>query len=167
MRPNTRGGLSLTARVLVPAVRRSLALRGSGGAAARALGTKEIVPAMATPDASMICRRVRSVGLSFSLIAACPFRSRRKLATNSIRCWSGIAAFRMLLPDMSDGGAEMAGRYGLILTHTHTHTLVSTKIIFKHRTSKVAEGDKQEAGHLPCNTCDRRRGSGERSDRRR
>jgi hypothetical protein len=33
----------------------------------------------------------------------------RKLATNSVWCWSGIAAFCVLLPDISDGGAEMAG----------------------------------------------------------
>ena len=33
----------------------------------------------------------------------------RKLATNSGWCWSGIAAFCVLLPDISDGGAEMAG----------------------------------------------------------
>jgi hypothetical protein len=33
----------------------------------------------------------------------------RKLATNSVWCWSEIAAFCVLLPDISDGGAEMAG----------------------------------------------------------
>src|SRR5882762_8300788 len=82
-RPNTRAALPLTARVLVPAVRRSSASRGSDAAAARSFVRKGIVPAMATLDAR-ICRRVRSAGLSFSLIAACPFRSIRKLATHLI-----------------------------------------------------------------------------------
>ena len=36
----------------------------------------------------------------------------RRLATNSVWCWSGIAAFCVLLPDISDGGAEMAGDRG-------------------------------------------------------
>jgi hypothetical protein len=39
----------------------------------------------------------------------------RKLATNSVWCWSGIAAFCVLLPDISDGGAEMAGDLEQIL----------------------------------------------------
>src|SRR6266481_3751357 len=73
IRPNTRAGLPLTARVLVPAVRIKLAVRGSGAAEACVLGRKGIVPAMATPDAR-ICRRLRSVGFSFSLIAACPWQ---------------------------------------------------------------------------------------------
>src|SRR5580700_1733044 len=67
MRPNTRAGLPLTARVLVPAVRRSLPVRGSGAAAARVVGRKGIVPAIAAPDART-CRRVRSVGFSFFII---------------------------------------------------------------------------------------------------
>src|SRR6202040_659024 len=79
MRPNTLAGLPLTARVLVPAVRRSSAVRGSGAAAARSFVRKGIVPTMATLDAR-ICRRVRSAGLSFSLIAACPFRSRSEIS---------------------------------------------------------------------------------------
>src|SRR5882672_9343214 len=67
IRPNTRAGLPLTVRVLVPAVRRSLAVRSSGAAAARVIGKKGIVPAiMATPDAR-ICRRVRSLDFSFPL----------------------------------------------------------------------------------------------------
>ena len=62
IRPNTRAGLSLTSRVLVPAVRRISAVRGSGAAAARVIGRKGIVPAaMATPEAR-IRRRVRSEG---------------------------------------------------------------------------------------------------------
>src|ERR1700738_4794127 len=72
IRLNTRAGLPLTTRVLVPAVRRRLAVPGSGAAATRVIGRKGIVPAMATPDARM-WRRVRSVGFSFSLIA-CPCR---------------------------------------------------------------------------------------------
>src|ERR1700730_8214838 len=72
IRPNTRAGLPLTARVLVPAVRRSLAVPGSGAAAARVIGRRGIVPARATPDAR-IRRRVRSLAFSFSLIAPCPF----------------------------------------------------------------------------------------------
>src|SRR3981189_2497344 len=67
VRPKTRAGLPLTSRVLVPAVRRSLAVRGSGVAAARGVCRKGIAPAIATPDARMSCRRVRSVGFSFSL----------------------------------------------------------------------------------------------------
>src|SRR3989442_14750357 len=58
IRPNTRAGLPLTASVLMPAVRRSLAVRGSGAAVALVIGRKGIVTAMATPDAR-ICRRVR------------------------------------------------------------------------------------------------------------
>src|SRR6202035_2838161 len=75
MRPNTRAGLPLTARVLVPAVRRTPAARGSGAAAARSFVRKGMEPAMATLDAR-ICRRVRDVGLSSSLIATLLFRSR-------------------------------------------------------------------------------------------
>src|ERR1700732_1016774 len=74
VRLNTRAGLPLTARVLVPAVRRSLAVDVPGAAVARVAGRKGIAPAIATPDAT-ICRRVRSLGLSFSLIAAFPFQS--------------------------------------------------------------------------------------------
>jgi hypothetical protein len=37
----------------------------------------------------------------------------RKLATNSVWCWSGIAAFCVLLRDISDGGAR-ASRRGAI-----------------------------------------------------
>src|SRR5438093_11828126 len=59
-RPNTRAGLPLTSSVLMPAVRRSLAARGSGAAVALVIGRKGIVTAMATPDAR-ICRRVRRV----------------------------------------------------------------------------------------------------------
>src|SRR5437667_6613039 len=66
IRPNTRAGLPLTASVLMPAVRRSLAVRGSGAAVAVVIGRKGIVTAMATPDAR-ICRRVRRVGFPFSL----------------------------------------------------------------------------------------------------
>jgi hypothetical protein len=66
IRPNTRAGLPLTVSVLVPAVRRSLAVRDSGAATARVIGSKGIVPAMAAP-AARICRRLRSVGFSFSL----------------------------------------------------------------------------------------------------
>src|SRR5260370_41588447 len=66
MRPNTRAGLPLTARVLVPAVRRSLPVRGPGAAAARVVGRKGIVPAIAAPDART-CRRGRIMGFSFSL----------------------------------------------------------------------------------------------------
>jgi hypothetical protein len=65
-RSNTCAGLPLTERILVPAVRRSLAVRGSGAAAAPVTGRKGITPAMAAPDARMR-RRVRSVGFSFSL----------------------------------------------------------------------------------------------------
>src|SRR5216683_3184850 len=81
-RPNTRAALPLTARVLVPAVRRSSASRGSDAAAARSFVKKGIVPAMATLDAR-ICRRVRSAGLLFSLIAT-HFDHVRKLATHLI-----------------------------------------------------------------------------------
>src|SRR5258708_35751759 len=63
-RPNTRAGLPTTSRVLVPAVRRSVALPVSGAAAAR--GRKGIAPAIATPDAR-ICRRGRKLGVSFLL----------------------------------------------------------------------------------------------------
>src|SRR5882672_11071675 len=76
IRRNTRAGLPLTSRVLVPAVRRSLAVWVSGAAVARGIDRKGIVPATATPDARIICLRVRPVGLSFSFIAAYPFRSR-------------------------------------------------------------------------------------------
>src|SRR5258706_14929035 len=74
IRPKTRAGLPLTSRVLVPAVRRSLAASVSGAAVARVAGRKGIPPAIATPDAR-ICRRVSSVGLSFSLIAGCSFHA--------------------------------------------------------------------------------------------
>src|SRR5712692_2217366 len=72
IRPNTRAGLPLTASVLMPAVRRSLAARGSGAAVALVavalvIGRKGIVTAMATPDAR-ICRRVRRVGFPLSFI---------------------------------------------------------------------------------------------------
>src|SRR6267378_1911773 len=60
IRPNTRAGLPLTASVLMPAVRRSLAVRGSVAAVALVIGRKGTVTAMATPDAR-ICRRVRRV----------------------------------------------------------------------------------------------------------
>src|SRR6267143_3532536 len=65
------------------------------------MGRNGIVPAMATPDAR-ICRRVRSVGFSFSLIAACPFRGDQPATSiyNSIRCLFGDAAFCALLPEM-------------------------------------------------------------------
>jgi len=66
IRPNTRAGLPLTASVLIPAVRRSLAVRGSGAAVALVIGRKGIVTAMATPD-PRICRRVRRVGFPLSL----------------------------------------------------------------------------------------------------
>src|SRR5882724_3344100 len=66
-RPNTRADLPLTASVLMPAVRRSLAVRGSGAAVALVIGRKGIVTAMATPDAR-ICRRVRRVGCPLSVI---------------------------------------------------------------------------------------------------
>ena len=73
---------------IVPAVRRSLAVPASGAAAARGIGRK-------------------------ALVFVDPVR---RLATHSILCSSGIAAFCALLPDTSDGGAEMAGdRYGLAL----------------------------------------------------
>src|SRR5260370_41096996 len=78
-RPNTRAALPLTARVLVPAVRRSSASRGSDAAAARSFVKKGIVPAMATLDAR-ICRRGRSAGLLFSLLSA-HFDHLRELAT--------------------------------------------------------------------------------------
>src|ERR1700737_101145 len=74
IRLNTRAALPLTERVLVPAVKESAAA-GSGAVAARAVGRKEIVPAMATPDAR-ISRRGRSVGLSLSLISACSRQTR-------------------------------------------------------------------------------------------
>src|SRR5260370_6931553 len=67
MRPNTRAGLPLTARVLVPAVRRSLPVRGSGAAAARVVGRKGIVPAIAAPDART-CRRGGRAGFFFFLL---------------------------------------------------------------------------------------------------
>src|ERR1700720_4202891 len=108
IRPNTRADLPFTARVRVPAVRRSLAEQISGAAVAGVIGRKGIALAMATPDAR-ICRRVRSVGFSFSLMDLSMSVPARKLATNSVWCWSGIAAFCVLLPDISDGGAEMAG----------------------------------------------------------
>src|SRR2546425_11194851 len=66
IRPNTRAGLPLTASVLMPAVRRSLAVRGCA-AVALVIGRKGIVTAMATPDAR-ICRRGRRVGFPLSLI---------------------------------------------------------------------------------------------------
>src|SRR5260370_28607485 len=75
IRPNARAGLPLTVRVLVPAVRRSLAVRDSGAATVRVIGRKGIVPAMATPDAR-ICRRVRSVDFPFSLNGVLPWRTR-------------------------------------------------------------------------------------------
>src|SRR5260370_40219875 len=95
MRPNTRAGLPLTASVLVPAVRRSLAVRVSGAAVARVVGRKGIAPAIATPDAR-ICRRGRDGGLSFSLLSACPFDLRRQLSTHSILFLSRIYAFCVL-----------------------------------------------------------------------
>src|SRR3979411_2866668 len=72
VRPKTRADLPLTLRVLVPAVRRSLAVRGSGAAAAWVMGSRGIVPAIAAPDAR-IWRRVRSVGFSFSLTGVFPY----------------------------------------------------------------------------------------------
>jgi hypothetical protein len=75
IRPNTRAGLPLTSRVLVPAVRRSLAVWVSGAAVARGIDKKGIVPATATPDPRIICRRVRSMGFSFTLngrVHVCP-----------------------------------------------------------------------------------------------
>src|ERR1700694_4645392 len=75
VRPNTRAALPWTSRVLVPAVRRNSAPRVSGAAVTRAIRSKGIAPAIATPDAR-IWRRLGSVGVSFSLMAACPFRSR-------------------------------------------------------------------------------------------
>src|SRR5258707_14819205 len=114
IRPNTRADLPLTARVLVPTVRRSLAASVSGAAMARGIRRKGIAPAIATPDAR-ICRRVRSVGLSFSLIAACPIRSRSETGHQFNRCLSGFAAFRVLFAGHMNDGAEMAGRYGLVL----------------------------------------------------
>src|SRR5713226_7928416 len=109
IRPNTRAGLPLTARVLVPAVRRSSAVRGSGAAAVRVTGRKGIVPAMATPDAR-IRRRVSSVGSSFSLIAPCPFQSRTETCHQfnvmlvGDCCVLGVVAGHT---SISDGGAEM------------------------------------------------------------
>src|SRR5712691_1764489 len=116
IRPNTRAGLPLTERVLVPVVRRSLAAGISGAAVARRICRKGSVRAIATPDARMICRRVRSVGLSFSLIAACPFRSRSETSHQFNLMLVGVVAFCVLLLDVSDGGAEMTGeRYRLVL----------------------------------------------------
>src|SRR5258706_7157294 len=77
IRPKTRAGLPLTSRVLVPAVRRSLAASVSGAAVARVAGRKGIAPAIATPDAR-ICRRVINVGLSFSLISGCSFPAENR-----------------------------------------------------------------------------------------
>ncbi len=51
-----------------------LPVRGSGAAVALVIGRKGIVTAMATPDAR-ICRRLSSLGLSFSLTAPCACRS--------------------------------------------------------------------------------------------
>src|ERR1700692_2898921 len=109
IRPNTRAGLPLTSRVLVPAVRRSLAVWVSGAAVVRGIDRKGIVPATATPDARIICRRVRSTGflsLSPDVSMSVPVL---ELATNSIRWLSRIAVFFALLLEISDGGAEMAG----------------------------------------------------------
>src|SRR5258708_3706988 len=78
MRSNTRAGLPLTERILVPAVRRSLAVGASGVAAARVMGSKAIVPAMATPDAR-ICRRVTECGIF--ILSHCRLPISRRLAT--------------------------------------------------------------------------------------
>jgi hypothetical protein len=114
MRPNTRAGLPLTSRVLVPAVRRSAAaVRDSGAAAARSVVRKGIVPAMATLDAR-ICRRVRSVGLSFSLIV----RVHRRRDRNQI--WIGPVAsiktiFIILDCEGSDESSPSTHRYPAII----------------------------------------------------
>src|ERR1700688_188650 len=100
MRPNTRAGLPLTARVLVPAVRRSLAVRVSDAAAAR--GRKGIVPAIATPDAT-ICRRVSSERFSFSLIAACPCDHVLKRAAHSMNFVRGCSV-RVAMTELRDAG---------------------------------------------------------------
>src|SRR2546429_9464535 len=63
IRPNARAGLPLTSSVLMPAVRRSLAVRGSGAAVALVIGRKGVVTALATPDARS-CRRGWGGGLS-------------------------------------------------------------------------------------------------------
>src|SRR5438128_11916052 len=66
IRPNTCAGLPLTARVLVPAVRRSLAGLASGAAVALIIGRKGMETAMATPDAGN-CRRGRRAGFQLDL----------------------------------------------------------------------------------------------------
>src|SRR5258708_40298539 len=83
MRPNTRAGLPLTARVLVPAVRRSAAVWGSGAAAARSFVRKGIAAAIATLEAR-ICRRGRGWGLSSSLLGLAHFKPLPKLAPKVI-----------------------------------------------------------------------------------
>src|SRR6266404_15182 len=102
IRPKTRAGLPLTARVLVPAVRRSLAASVSGAAVARGIRRKGIAPAIATPDARMICRRLRSVGLSslIELDHSITFGNQPP-----IQFMVGICCVRVLLPD----------RYGSVL----------------------------------------------------
>src|SRR5262245_8719953 len=62
-RPNARAALPLTTRVLVSAVRGSLAVAGAGAAGARVAGTKGMVPAATRPDARAR-RRVRGLGNS-------------------------------------------------------------------------------------------------------
>src|SRR5947209_8558824 len=114
MRPNTRAALPLTARVLVPAVRRSAAVRGSGAAAARSFVRNGIAAAIATPDVR-ICRRVRSVGLSFSRIALVHVDHVRKLATYSIDACH-VCCVSRAIADISNGGTEMAGRYAFVLS---------------------------------------------------
>src|SRR6266446_471868 len=113
MRPNTLAGLPLTARVLVPAVRRSAAVRVSGAAAARSFVRKGIAAAIAALDAR-ICRRVRSWGLSSSLIVLVHFDHVRNLAAKSIDACQ-VAAFRVLLTEHIERRAEMARRYRLVL----------------------------------------------------
>jgi hypothetical protein len=82
IRPNTCADLPLTERVLVPAVRRRLEVRGSGAATTRGIDRKGITPAIATPDVR-ICRRVRRVGFSFCLNGLVHVGLRR-LAANGI-----------------------------------------------------------------------------------
>src|SRR5882762_3494919 len=84
IRPNTRADLPLTSRVLVPAVRRSLAEPVSGAAKIRVGDRNGIVPAIATPVAR-ICRRVT---MDFSLSLDAMSISFEELTANRIRCVS-------------------------------------------------------------------------------
>src|SRR5882724_11982965 len=110
IRPNTCAGLPLTASVLVPAVRRSLVVRGSGAAVALIIGRKGIVTPMATPYAR-ICRRVRRVGFPFSLnavfpLCAVPIATRPRPAGVHVAYLLGCAAALLFIVKTSNACAK-------------------------------------------------------------